>query len=338
MRIAVISDAWYPQVNGVVRTLHNMKNYMERNGHDLLLIHPDLFKTVPMPRYPEVRLAMFPRKKVFAMLDEFDPQAIHIATEGPVGLAARKYCLKRKLPSSSSYHPQFPHYLRMYFGLPKSWGYSLMKRFHKQAVRTLVPTDSVKNELLDQGFTDLVVWSRGVDTTLFHPLNGEREAFADQLDLPRPIFLNVGRVAAEKNLDAFAQLDLPGSRVIIGQGPRRKKLEKRYSDIKFTGFLPDEELCKYYGAADVFVFPSKTDTFGNVMLESMASGTPVAAYPVTGPVDVVQHGRTGVLHEDLREAAIGALQSDRDACLEYASGKSWDDIGKQLVESLEPFK
>ncbi|MBI1372191.1 MAG: glycosyltransferase [Phycisphaera sp.] len=338
MKIALITDAWRPQVNGVVRTLTNMRNYLERQGHEVLVIDPCLFAAVPLPNYPEVRLALAPGRGVRRMLDDFDPQAIHIATEGPCGLAARRYCLRRKLPFTTSYHTQFPHYLRMYFGLPRAWGYAAMRYFHKPAVRTLVPTDSVRAELKEQGFGELQVWSRGVDTSLFHPRNGEVEAFIDQHELHRPIFLNVGRVATEKNLAAFAGLDLPGDKVIVGEGPRRRRLMKRHDDVTFTGYLPDDQLAIAYAAADVFVFPSMTDTFGNVMLESMASGTPVAAFPVTGPVDVVTHGRTGVLHEDLREAALGALQTDRDACLAYAASKSWDDIGAQLVDALEPFK
>ncbi|MBI1368321.1 MAG: glycosyltransferase [Planctomycetes bacterium] len=334
MKIALISDAWRPQVNGVVRTLTNLTRLLEQLGHEMLVIHPDLFRTFPCPKYPSIHLAIAPYRKTARMLDEFKPDAIHIATEGPCGLAARRYCRRRKLIFTTSYHTQFPKYLNIYMGLPESPGYKYLKWFHGRAVRTLVPTESMRAELKGWGFAnELVIWGRGVDLSMFHPgANGH-------INVPRPLFLNVGRVSGEKNLDAFAKLDLPGTKIIIGEGPVRPKLQERYPDVMFLGFLEDEKLAEYYAAADVFVFPSRTDTFGNVMLEAMASGTPVAAYPVTGPVDVVSNGQTGVLDEDLKRAAMGALAlNDRAACRRYAESLPWSRLVKQFENYLAPIQ
>ena len=322
-----------PQVNGVVRTLTSLRRMLEQLGHEVLVIHPGLFRTLPCPGYPEVGIAMKPGRKTRRLLDEFDPEAVHIATEGPCGLAARRYCRRRGLPFTSSYHTQFPEYLNLHAKIPCAPVYRYLRWFHAPAVRTLVPTHGVRTQLEQRGFDHLEIWGRGVDLQLFRPTpNGH-------IDLARPIFLNVGRVSWEKNLDAFAALDLPGTKLIIGDGPAKATLEDRYPDVVFTGYLEDDELAHYYAAADVFVFPSRTDTFGNVMLEAMACGTPVAAYPVTGPIDVVQPGETGVLDEDLRGAALTALNGiSRSVCRRYAESLPWTRLARQFLRLLAPIE
>ena len=331
MKIAVVSDAWFPQVNGVVRTLSNLTRRLESLGHDVLVIHPDRFRYIKCPGYPSIHIALLPKRKTRRLLDAFEPDAIHIATEGPCGLAARSYCVKRKLPFTTSYHTQFPKYFNVYLDLPEAPAWAFLRWFHRPAVRTLVPTESIRTELTGHEFEHLVVWGRGVDSAIFHPRDNGHITHA------RPIFLNVGRVSSEKNLDAFARLKLPGTKIIIGEGPYRDTLCARYPDVIFPGYIDDEELAHYYSTADVFVFPSRTDTFGNVMLEAMACGTPVAAYPVTGPIDVVRPGETGVLDHDLRRAALAALElPDREAPLRYAASRPWEDLVHQFAGHLQP--
>lgn len=330
MRIALVSDAWKPQVNGVVRTWDNVQAALAETEHTLLFLHPGRFRSIPCPRYPSIELAILPYRRLARELTGFAPEAVHIATEGPLGLAARRWCRRRGIPFTTSFHTQFPEYLRVYFGMPEAWGYAFLRWFHSAAVRTLVPTESVRERLRARGFRNLVIWGRGVDTLLFHPgADGDTE-------LPRPIFLNVGRVAPEKNLAAFASLDLPGTKVIVGDGPAARRLRAAFPDVLFTGYVPDERLAGYYAAADVFVFPSRTDTFGNVMLESLASGTPVAAYPVTGPRDVLRPGETGVLDDDLGRAALAALHLNRAACRRFAESLPWSAIAGHFVSYLEP--
>lgn len=334
MKIALISDAWQPQVNGVVRTWVNITTLLQRDGHDVLVIHPDLFKTVPCPKYPSIRLAVLPGRGVWERLRAFEPEAIHIATEGPCGMAARRYCGRYGKPYTTSYHTQFPHYLKIYFRVPMSLSYRFMRWFHGQATRCLAPSESVRAELAENGFRNAIVWSRGVDLERFRPRADDQPELARKLD--RPIFLNAGRVSEEKNLAAFCQLDLPGSRVLIGDGPQLSRLKRKYPQVHFTGYLPDEELARWYAAADVFVFPSLTDTFGNVMLEALASGTPVAAHGVTGPVDFIQDGITGCLSADLQQAAMNALNCDRKACRAYAETRPWRDYADQFFAALHP--
>ncbi|MGB0769088.1 MAG: glycosyltransferase family 4 protein, partial [Phycisphaeraceae bacterium] len=265
------------------------------------------------------------------VLDDLDPDAIHIATEGPLGLAARKWCVRNRIPYTTSYHTQFPHYLRQYFGIPKSVSYRFIRWFHGQAKHTLVPTPQVGSELTRNGLNNIVVWSRGVDTDLFKPGYPVPEALA-QLD--EPIFIYAGRIAIEKNIEAFLQLDLPGTKVIIGDGPPRAALEKKYPDALFVGYQFGEDLAAHYAAGDVFVFPSKTDTFGVVMLEANASGLPVAAYPVTGPIDVVQQGQTGYVYKDLKQAALDALELDAAPCIAYAQRNSWARCAQIVLDHL----
>ncbi len=317
MKIVIVTDAWTPQVNGVVRTLKQTRKCLEQLGHEVHFITPELFKTIPCPSYPSIPLALFPGRKVAQLLNEHNANAVHIATEGPLGMAARRWCLRNKFQFTTSYHTQFPEYVRLRAPIPLSWTYAWLRRFHGKAVRTLVPTESQRKRLLDRGFDNVEVWGRGVDTEIFTPDKPQ------QLNLPGPILLNMGRVAVEKNIEAFLDLDVPGSKVVVGDGPDLEQLQRAYPDVLFTGARFGRELASYVAAADVFVFPSRTDTFGLVLLEAMACGVPVAAYPVTGPADVVLDGITGCLNENLAEAVKNALKIDSRACLEYARQNSW---------------
>jgi glycosyltransferase involved in cell wall biosynthesis len=330
LRIALVTDAWFPQVNGVVTTLNNVKVELERDGHELLVINPQLFRTVACPKYSEIRLAMLPGRTLRRMLRDFRPQAIHIATEGPLGLCARHYCGRQRLGFTTSYHTQFAHYLQIYFRVPRSWTFALLRWFHGRAQRTLVPTPTVGRELEARGFRNIVAWTRGVDTDLFKPRG--KHLLAD----PRPISLYVGRVAHEKNIEAFLKLDLPGTKCVIGDGPAMIELVRKYPKARFLGYKHGVELSAHISAADVFVFPSRTDTFGIVMLEAMACGLPVAAFPVTGPIDVVKQNVTGVLNEDLADAAIAATKLDPEACRQYALGFSWRRCAQMFFDNLAP--
>lgn len=328
MRFTLVTDAWLPQVNGVVRTWQQVTGKFEQWGHTVEVIHPALFRTISAPRYPEIKLAIGAKSGVRRMLDEQKPDAIHIATEGPLGQAARKYCRKRGLGFTTSYHTQFPMYLKRYFGIPQAISYRFIRWFHGAAEATLVPTATVGRELEARGLKNIVVWRRGVDTDQFKP--EPRHDYG----LPRPIFLYAGRVAIEKNIEAFLGLNLPGSMVVVGDGPPRAALEKRFPNVHFAGYQFGEDLAAHYAGADVFVFPSKTDTFGVVMLEANACGLPVAAYPVTGPIDVVKQGVTGYVDEDLADAARRALDLDPADCLAYANENSWDACAQVVLDHL----
>lgn len=330
MRIAIVTDAWHPQVNGVVRTYENCIRELEVLGHEVHTLTPTGFRSIPCPTYPSIRLALNPGPKLARMLDALKPDAIHVATEGPLGHAVRRYCLKSGLAFTTSFHTQFPEYVRMRLPVPLSWSYAYLRRFHRSASRTLVPTPSQRQRLLDRCFSDVELWPRGVDTDLFRP--GDK----DFLPQPRPIFMYMGRVAIEKNIEAFLRLELPGTRIVVGDGPDRDKLREAYPDVVFTGYRFGRELAQHLAAADVFIFPSLTDTYGLVMLEAMACGVPVAAYPVTGPVDVVRDGVTGILHEDLRTAALAALELDPEACIDYARSRSWRQSAETFAARLEP--
>ena len=331
MRIALATDAWLPQVNGVTTTLGRCVSELEELDHVVEVVAPHRFRTVPCPRYPEIRLACGAGRAVRRILDRVDPDAVHIATEGPLGLAARRWCRRRGRPFTTSFHTRFPEYLRAYAGLPVGLGYRLLRWFHGPAARTLVPTPAVRRTLESHGFRRVVEWTRGVDCDLFHP---RPQPF---FDLPRPIFLYAGRVAVEKNIGAFLDLELPGSKVVVGDGPLRTALERRHPAVHFAGFRFGEDLASHYAGADVFVFPSLTDTFGVVMLEANASGLPVAAFPVTGPVDVVRDGVTGVLDRDLRAACLAALELDPAACVAHARTMSWRRCAELLLANLEPW-
>lgn len=328
MKIAIITDAWLPQTNGVVTTLSRTGEALRQMGHEVLFVTPQLFKTIPLPTYAEIRLALFPRRKVFRMLDEFMPDIVHIATEGPLGYSARKYCLKRKLKFTTAYHTQFPQYIRLRLPLPLSISYAWLRWFHSAAERTMVPTENLRQELQQWRFKNVVIWTRGVDVDLFKPTDKQHIQ-----DL-RPVSMFVGRVAVEKNIEAFLVLDIPGSKYVIGGGPDLEMLSAKYPQVKFVGYKYGEELAQYVAAADVFVFPSKTDTFGLVMLEAMACAVPVAAYPVTGPIDVVKDGVTGVLNDDLAQAVHAALKLDPQAARRHAQANSWRAATGQFYSHL----
>lgn len=332
MRILIATDAWTPQVNGVVTTLSQVDAALRAAGHEVLFLAPQMFRTLPCPTYPEIRLALPSGKTLAGIVEEFQPEAIHIATEGPIGHALRWYCLRHGLPFTTAYHTQFPQYLRLRFPVPLALSYGYLRRFHRPAQRTLVATETVRQDLLKQGFGDVVLWSRGVDSTLFYPRG---KAFISDA---RPVAMYVGRVAVEKNLEDFLQLDMPGSKYVVGSGPDLDMLRQKYPQVRFVGRKAGEELASYLAAADVFVFPSRTDTFGLAMLEAMAAGVPVAAYPVTGPLDVVRHGETGILHDDLGQAVQQALRLDPAACIAYARTRTWRACAELLVSYLAPFE
>ena len=328
--IALVTDAWAPQVNGVVTTLEHVVGELGAMGHQVTVINPGDFRTVPCPTYPSIRLAVFPGAEVGRRLRALRPDAVHIATEGPLGHAARAFCIAHAWPFTTSFHTQFPEYVRARAPIPLQWSYAWLRRFHGAAARTLVATRTVSERLAARGFGNLTRWMRGVDTGLFRPVGKLA------LDLPRPISLFVGRVAVEKNIEAFLDLSLPGTKVVIGDGPDLARLRARYADVKFCGQLRGETLASHVSAADVFVFPSRTDTFGLVMLEAMACGIPVAAYPVPGPLDVVLPGVSGVLDEDLARAVQGALALDPEACMAYASGFTWRATAEIFRDALAP--
>ena len=331
LHVAVVSDAWYPQVNGVVRTLATTADELRGRGHRVTFVTPDRFRTVPCPTYPEIRLALFADRRVTELLDAAHPCAIHIATEGPLGYAARRYCLARGLPFTTAYHTKFPEYLQARAGIPLSWTYRMMRRFHAPSSGVMVATASLRRELEAQGFPNLRDWTRGVDVGLFHP----RPSI---LDLPRPILMYVGRVAVEKNIGAFLALDHPGTKVVVGDGPQRADLERQHPEVVFVGSKSGEELAAHYASADVFVFPSRTDTFGLVLIEALASGVPVAAYPVPGPLDVIADSGAGVLDEDLGRAVAGALTIDRETARARGLHFTWARCAEMFLDNLQPFE
>lgn len=317
MRVLVATDAWRPQVNGVVRSLEQMIAAAPGLGITTRALTPEGFHQVGLPSYPDIRLALATRRALAARIADFAPDHIHIATEGPIGWLTRAACLAEKRPFTTSYHTRFPQYVAARWPVPESWSYRLLRRFHGPAAAVMVSTGTVEEELRQHGFEKLVRWGRGVDLSLFHPRP------QSLLDLPRPIFLYVGRVAVEKNVEAFLSLTLPGSKVVVGDGPARADLARAFPEARFLGLKEGEELAGIYASSDVFVFPSLTDTFGIVLLEAAASGLPVAAFPVQGPRDVFAGSGAAVLDEDLRSAAMQALRVPREACLELAARHSW---------------
>jgi glycosyltransferase involved in cell wall biosynthesis len=328
MRILIATDAWHPQVNGVVRTLTSLARSASALGAEVDFLTPDGFPSLAVPTYPGLRVALPNRREIARRIEAAAPDAIHIATEGPIGWAVRAYCRRRKLAFTTSYTTRFPEYIAVRSIIPASVSYAVLRHFHAAAAITMIATASLKQELSARGFRKLGTWTRGVDTDLFTPDD------AAELDLPRPIFMTVGRVAVEKNLEAFLALDLPGSKVVIGDGPQRAVLERRYPKARFLGEKTGKDLTTHLAAADVFVFPSLTDTFGVVQLEALACGTPVAAFPVTGPLDVIADHPVGALDADLRSACIRALGISRELCRSFALERSWENSARQFIGNL----
>ncbi len=332
LRIVIVSDAAAPQVNGVVRTLGELRTHLTALGHNVISITPDQFRTIAMPTYPEIRLALFPGRRLARMIEAANPNAIHIATEGPLGLAARRYCLKRRLPFSTSFHTRFGEYLHARTGFPLTWSYAFLRWFHRRASTIMVATKSLQSELESRGFGRPSIWSRGVDTDLFRP-RPELQGPHPQ-GLKRPVYLYVGRVAVEKNIEAFLDANLPGTKMVVGEGPRLDHLRKRHHEVCFAGALFGEDLAKTYAAADCFVFPSRTDTFGLVLIEALASGTPVAAYPVQGPLDVINDDPAGALDENLEAAARRAIDIPREVARAFAMKFTWEACTRQFLANL----
>lgn len=329
MRLLIATDAWRPQVNGVVRTLERVSEELVRMGVDVTIVSPSDFRTMPMPTYPEIRLALARPRTIAAKAAETRPDAVHIATEGPIGYAVRRWCLAEKRPFTTSFHTRFPEYLAARLPIPPRLTYAVLRRFHNAGRGCMVATPTLEGELAKRGFTNLLRWSRGVDATLFRPRPDLRSNA-----LPRPVFLFVGRVAVEKNIGAFLDLDLPGTRMVVGDGPAIGGLRKAHPNVHFAGTLVGEPLAEAYASADVFVFPSRTDTYGIVLLEALASGLPVAAYPVPGPADVITSPDVGVLDEDLRAAALAALDLSRERCRQFALDHSWEACARQFLENV----
>ena len=335
LKILIVTDAWSPQVNGVVRTLDTLGCELKALGHRVQYVTPENQTTVPLPTYPEIRLALFPRQTVLAAIEEFAPDAIHIATEGTIGLSARALCLERGLCFTTSFHTRFPEYVHARFPfIPESAVYGALRAFHSPAAATMVSTLSLKKELETHGFQNVVLWSRGVDVDLFRPRPRLDWAHFGVSPDNGPIFLYVGRLAVEKNVEAFLTLDLPGTKVVVGEGPQRAELQARFLTARFLGQRQGEELAALYASSDVFIFPSRTDTFGLVLLEALASGTPVAAYPVQGPLDVLGEASVAVLDEDLRSAALQALTVSREECRAFALARSWRASTEQFIANL----
>ena len=327
MRILVATDAWHPQVNGVVRTLAMMAESAKGFGVDISFLTPQSFRTFAMPSYPDLRLALPHPRGIAELIGRAKPDSIHIATEGPIGWLVRRYCRKHRLPFTTSFHTRSPEYLSARLPVPERWIWAALRRFHSGSQAVMAATPALATELRSRGFRNVVLWPRGVDTGLFHPRTVD-------LDLPRPVFVCVGRVAVEKNLEAFLDLDLPGTKLIVGDGPAREALARKYKQAVFLGMRQGEELAQAYAAADVFVFPSRTDTFGLVLLEALASGLPVAAFPVAGPRDVIGTAPVGVLNDDLQAACLAALAISPQACLEFAGKHSWEASARVFVDHI----
>lgn len=328
MRVLIATDAWHPQVNGVVRTLTSLAASARSLGVEVDFLTPEGFRSFALPTYSNLRLAIPKRREIARRIQAASPDAIHIATEGTIGVSVRAYCLRHDLPFTTSYTTRFPEYISARFPIPESWSYAVLRHFHSAATVTMVSTVSLMSELRRRGFQNLGMWTRGVDTDLFAPHRALPQ------DLPRPIFLTAGRVAVEKNLEAFLSLDLPGSKVVIGDGPQEEELKRRFPQAVFLGLRSGTELAGLMASADVFVFPSLTDTFGVVQLEALACGVPVAAFPVTGPKDVISNNPIGALNDDLRIACLDALKMSREACRAFALTRSWETSARQFIDHV----
>jgi glycosyltransferase involved in cell wall biosynthesis len=330
MNILIVTDAWSPQINGVVRTLQSVRAELEAMGHAVAVISPDQFRSMPCPTYPEIRLAL--TASVGQRIEAAAPDAIHIATEGPLGLAARRYCVKNELPFTTAYHTQFPDYVSKRTKLPARWFWRYIRWFHASSKAVMVSTPTVERQLHDNGITHTRHWGRGVDLALFTPDGPRHPAFEG---LAAPVMLYVGRVAVEKNIEAFMGVAHPGTKVVVGDGPSLEPLRERFPEVRFLGKLTGADLAAAYRSADVFVFPSRTDTFGLVLIEALATGTPVAAYPVQGPIDVLTE-EVARMDEDLDRAIAQALTRDRAACAAYAQGFGWSESARQFLDGLVP--
>lgn len=326
-KLLIVTDAWRPQINGVVRSIEHLVRDLEVLNVEVDILSPAEFRTVPMPGYPEIRLALATPWQVSRRIAQSAPDFIQIATEGPLGMLARLVARKQD-GYTTSYHTRFPEYVSARLPVPEAWMYAVMRRFHNSGRGCFVATESLRRELAGKGFENLHIWSRGVDTTLFNP------DYPPPLDLPRPVFLHVGRMAVEKNVEAFLEMDLPGSKLVVGDGPQLDDFRSRYSDVTFTGAKSGRELAALYAMGDVFVFPSRTDTFGLVLLEALASGVPIAAYPVTGPKDIIGESAAGIVDEDLRKAALACLDISRDDARDRALAFSWQACARQFMDAV----
>lgn len=328
MKIAIITDAWKPQVNGVVTTYEKITELLQNEGHEVRIFHPGMFKTIPCPSYPEILLSLFPYQKLKKMIDAYRPEVVHIATEGTLGVGARRLCMQNGIKFTTAYHTKFPEYLRLRLPVPLKFSYAYLRWFHSKAEKTLVPSLSQKNLLESHGFSNLSIWGRGVDTNVFKPV-AKRKEVSSVLKM-----VYVGRVAVEKNLETFLSVKIPGEKIVVGDGPDRSSLEKKFPESQFVGYKKGNDLVKILDEADVFVFPSLTDTFGIVMLEAMACGVPVAAFPVGGPRDVIIQGLTGYMHEDLGVAIQKALTLDRNKIRDCALTYTWSSVAETFLSCL----
>ncbi|MCQ8782799.1 glycosyltransferase family 4 protein [Mangrovibrevibacter kandeliae] len=328
MRCLIATDAWYPQINGVVRTLTSLADQLRARGIEVRVVSPQDFVTVPCPTYPQIRLALARSSRLAEIIEAFDPDSLHIATEGPIGFAARRAAIRAGRRFTTSFHTRFPEYLRQRAPIPEPFTYALLRRFHSPAAACLVPTEGMRRDLGRRGFDNLVTWTRGVDRSTFRPIEPV------PLDLAGPIFLTVSRIAPEKNLEGFLDLDLPGSKVVVGDGPKLEEMRRRYPKVHFAGAKVGEDLTRYYCAADVFVFPSRTDTFGIVLIEALACGVPIAAFHEPGPVDVIGTSAAGAMSDDLREACLRALTLSREAALARSQLFSWEACADIFLETF----
>lgn len=327
MHVLVVTDAWYPQVNGVVRSYERLAQEMPKFGAEISFLVPSQYRTLPCPTYPEIRLALTTPGMVDRHIKDVDADFVHIGTEGPLGFLARRHCRKNNRPFTTSYHTRFPEYVAARLPVPESWCYAFQRRFHNSGAGMFVAAPSVEEDLGAKGFLRMMRWTRGVDVDLFRPR--DIRLYGDG-----PVFMYVGRVSVEKNIQAFLDLDLPGRKVVVGGGPQLAELARRYRDVLFTGSKEGKELAQAYASGDVFVFPSLTDTFGLVLLEALASGVPVAAYPVHGPKDVVSDPKAGVLHSDLQTAALRALELNGDDARSHALNFSWENSAQQFLDNV----
>ena len=328
MRVLLATDAWTPQINGVVKTYLRLRDELALMGHELVVLDPGHFRCVPCPSYPEIPLALPARRRCARLIEEANADTVHIATEGPIGWMVRAWCLRHDVPFTTSFHTRFADYASARWPVPQSWGYAFQRYFHARSAGVMVATRSLAADLSARGFQRLRPWTRGVDMDLFRPSSA-------RLFGPGPVFLYVGRVAVEKNIEAFLSLDLPGVKVVVGDGPQLGALQARYPSAIFTGVREGEDLAAAYASADVFVFPSLTDTFGMVLLEAIASGVPLAAFPATGPRDIIVPGVSGVLGPDLAAAAVAALQLDRGAVRQAAEAFTWRAAAQLFVDNVE---